>query len=399
MGTSADMGASFTGEVERVRDSGLVGRSGRLRELFDFLAERGPDAEPASQAEIAETVFRQLDAESDDATVRVYIHRLRKRLEQFYEGAGPAEARLALPAGTYALRLERAETASEAGTGGAMRRKRVPWLLAILTLTALALAFLAWRGFGDGGAEAGVNALWEPFIESDRPIMVAVGDYYIFGEIDPVRPEEGRMIRDFSINSPTDLARAQQADPARYGGTEDMGLYYLPLSSAYALRALMPVLSRNEKPVSVMPASQVSSGTFRTHNVVYVGLLSGMGLIEGVSFTGSGFAIGESYDELIDVGSGRRYVSEEARSLASPAYYRDYGYLARFREPGGALVAVVAGERDTGLRGLAPLAAGELPERMAELAESGGALEALYEITGQQGADLSDRLLVARARP
>ena len=35
--------AGFASEVERVRESGLVGRSGRLRELFDFLAERGPD--------------------------------------------------------------------------------------------------------------------------------------------------------------------------------------------------------------------------------------------------------------------------------------------------------------------------------------------------------------------
>ena len=29
------------------------------------------------------------------------------------------------------------------------------------------------------------------------PIVVVVGDYYMFGEIDPIRPEEGRLIRDF----------------------------------------------------------------------------------------------------------------------------------------------------------------------------------------------------------
>ena len=60
--------ASFADEVARVRESGLVGYSGRLRDLFDYLAARGPEGEPATQADIAETVFGQMQAEADDAT-------------------------------------------------------------------------------------------------------------------------------------------------------------------------------------------------------------------------------------------------------------------------------------------------------------------------------------------
>src|SRR3954465_568886 len=95
---------SFTDEVARVRASGVVGHSGRLRDLFDFLAERGSEGEPATQADIAETVFGQPQTEVDDATARVFIHRLRKRLEQFYKGHDEAAARLVIPAGAYALR-------------------------------------------------------------------------------------------------------------------------------------------------------------------------------------------------------------------------------------------------------------------------------------------------------
>ena len=305
--------ASFAEEVERVRESGLVGRSGRLRDLFDFLAARGPGAEPASQAEIAETVFGHTDAEADDATARVYVHRLRKRLEQFYDREDTTGGRLVLPAGTYALHLERegTEPPHEARAGP------LRWLVPVLLVLALAAAFAAGRSLPGTADETEANAIWQPFMESERPIMIAVGDYYIFGEIDPLRPEEGRLIRDFAIDSPTDLARAQEADPARYGATQDMGLNYLPFSSAYALRALMPVLAQHPRPVGVMPASQVDSGTLRDFNVIYIGLISGMGLIEEVNFMSSGFAVGESYDELIDVESGRRYVSGEARSLAS----------------------------------------------------------------------------------
>ena len=138
----------------------------------------------------------------------------------------------------------------------------------------------------------------------------------------------------------------------------------------------------------------------RNHNVIYVGLISGMGMIQDVNFTDSNFAVGETYDELVDMISGRRYTSGEALALPTAQYYQDYGYIARFRQPGGALVGIVAGERDTGLRGVAPLAmSAKLPARIERLAESGEPFEALYEITGQQGADLGEKLEEVRPRP
>jgi hypothetical protein len=389
--------ASFADEVARVRDSGLVGHSGRLRDLFDFLAKRGPDGEPATQADIAEMVFGQMQAEADDATARVYVHRLRKRLDQFYGDGEEAGTRLVIPAGAYALRFERGDATVAVLPPGRRARR---WFVPLAALLVLAAAFVAGREFGGGTGEPEVNAIWRPFVESDRPIMVVVGDYYIFGEIDPAHPEQGRLIRDFEINSPTDLARAQEAQPARYGSSEDMGLNYLPVSSANALRALAPVFAQARKPVSVIAASQLSSDAFRTHNVIYVGLFSGMGLLQNVNFADSHYAIGETFDELVDMESGRRYTSGEALSLATAHYYQDYGYVARFRQPGGALVAVLAGERATGLRGVAPVAvASVLPDRLAALAGDGKAFEAVYQITGQQGADLGEKLVDARARP
>ena len=390
---------AFAAEVARVQAGGALGDSGRLRELFDYLAARGPAAAPATQAEIADAVFGQPDTEGDDATARVYVHRLRKRLEDFYaaEGRDPAAARLILPAGTYALRL--AEAPADAGTVAAAHvRPLRRWPHALVLAAALALAALAGRMLASPDAPP-ANAFWQPFLDSDRPIVVVVGDYYMFGEIDPVEPEQSRLIRDFRVNSPTDLATMQEMEPERYGNAEDVGLTYLPLSIAYGLRHVMPILARDGRVVRVIAASELDADTAREANIVYLGLISGMGLLEGTTFRGSGFQVGGSYDELVDRAAQRTYTSEEARSLASPVFYRDYGYLARFEAPGGTLVAVVAGARDTALRGLAPLVTeGALPDRIEELAERDEGFEALFQITGQQGADLSERLLVARER-
>lgn len=404
-GTGGRAAETFAAEVARVRTSGALGETGRLRELFDYLAARGPSAAPATQAEIADSVFGQPDTAGDDATARVYVHRLRKRLEEFYaaEGDGADGARLTLPAGTYALRLASEplpELQPVASTVSPASATHWPWKTIALLVAAIALTFALARGFGSAGGAPPVNAFWQPFVESERPIVVVVGDYYMFGEIDPVRPEQSRLIRDYRIDSPTDLAAMQEAEPARYGKAEDVGLSYLPLSTAYALRHVMPVLGREGQTVRIVPASEFDADIAREANVVYVGLISGLGLLEDTTFTGSTIQVGESYDELIDTVGRRIYTSEEARSLASPVFYRDYGYLARFRSPGGTLVAVVAGARDTALRGLAPLLAQrQLPDELDTLARSEDGFEAVFQVTGQQGADLSERLVVARARP
>ncbi|MBO9601977.1 MAG: helix-turn-helix domain-containing protein [Novosphingobium sp.] len=393
---------AFAAEVARVKASGVLGGdAGRLAELFGFLAARGGSADAASQAEIAETVFGQAPSETDDATVRVYIHRLRKRLDEHYaENGADGAGRLTIPAGTYALRFAPATVDMTAGAAVVQRTRWTQYTLPVMLVLLVVAAFFAGR-FGDPDS-APVNPIWEPFLKSDRPIVVVVGDYYIYGEIDPMAPENGRLIRDFNINSKTDLARAQESNPKRYGTAEDMGLNYLPMSASYGLADIMPILSQHNKKVTVMPASQVTSDTFRTNNVVYIGLMSGMGLLEDVNFMSSDFMVGESYDQLIDLKSNRRYTSEEAFNLPTPQYYHDYGYFSEFREPGGALVAVVAGARDTGLRGLAPIVSGRgLPDKIDRLAHSSGdhGFELLYEITGQQGADLSEKLVEARKRP
>jgi hypothetical protein len=391
----------FDAEVARVRSSGVLGESGRLLELFDFLAGRGPGTSSASQAEIAETVFGHTETSVDDATVRVYVHRLRKRLDEYYADAATAVGggRLILPSGTYALRhIEDSPEAepAEAQAVNAPRNGR----LKIIAIAALALlaAFLLGRLLAPEPANP-ANAIWQPFLDSPRPKLIVLGDYYIYGEIDPVRPDEGRLIRDFRVNSPTDLERMQDLFPERYGRAEDMGLNYLPFSAAYGLTGIVPVLSQKGHAVSVLAASELQPDMLNYFDVIYVGLFSGMSLLEDVNFMGSGFEIGESYDELIDKATNKNYTSEEARSLASPAFYRDYGYVARFHAPGGALVAVVAGARDTGLRGLVPLITGaELPDDLNKVAK-GESFEGMFQITGQQGADLSDALLVARERP
>ena len=94
-------------QVCRVQASGVLGEA-RLRRLFDYLAEKSLAGQSPKEIAIAMDVFGKgsdFDV-SQDALVRVYIHKLRKALDEYYAssggGSGPA---LHIPRGEYRLKV------------------------------------------------------------------------------------------------------------------------------------------------------------------------------------------------------------------------------------------------------------------------------------------------------
>src|SRR6202789_1478533 len=86
-------------EVNRVQASGVLGEA-RLRRMFDYLADKSLAGQAPKEIAIAIDVFgKSPDFDvSQDALVRVYIHKLRKALEEFYGSAGnPGGAELHIP--------------------------------------------------------------------------------------------------------------------------------------------------------------------------------------------------------------------------------------------------------------------------------------------------------------
>jgi hypothetical protein len=406
---AADGPEGARAEAARIRQSGVLGAQGRLLELFDYLAARMDDERSPKEAEIAHAVFGKSGAEAsrDDAAVRVYIHRLRKRLEDYYlRSPALPDQRLIIPKGEYRLvaassAVSTAEPASPAEEAvappaSARRRRAGPWLLAAAaSLMLVAGAAGGWLASAAMSRDTVADTrIWRNIAGPDRPLLVVLGDYYMFGEYED-RLFLKRLIRDFSINSKDDLLREYLNQPGmsdRYG---HVALTYLPTSSGYALAELSPLL-RQAGRREVVLASELTPDRFKGADILYVGLISGMGPLKDAVFSNSRFSIGESYDDILDEVSGKTYRSEAFLAAPSDSMYRDYAYMASFTGPAGNRISVLAGARDTGLLGLAELLSRE--DGVKALAASSGNtkdFEALLEVRGQKHVNLETRVLAA----
>ncbi|WP_184720558.1 helix-turn-helix domain-containing protein [Caulobacter sp.] len=383
--------SALPAEIDRVRRSGALGRSTLLLRLFDYLAEHAGAERSPKESEVAVAVFgRRPDFDpTHDAVARVYVHKLRKRLESApaFEGAPIA---LTIPRGEYRLALaapvERAKP----------RGKRLAPALAALALLTLG-APLAWAGGSwlmSSGEPAALGP-WQALADSQRPTLIVVGDYYIFGEYREGQPD--RLVREYGVESATDLARAAARQPDRRERYFDLGLTYVPVGAAKAIAQVAPLLGP-QAPRTVT-ASQLTPAMIKENNLVYIGYLSGLGPLKEAVFSGSRFEVGQTYDELVDRKTGRRYASQAMEAIENKGMYEDYGYVGSFAGPAGGRIVIIAGTRDAALSQVAEtVTSRDGLRQLAGKAAGAPAFEALYVIDGLDQLNVDGRLLVAAPR-
>ncbi|MGC1519958.1 MAG: hypothetical protein WA803_00340 [Steroidobacteraceae bacterium] len=397
-------------ETRRVQASGVLGEA-RMRRLFDYLAARSLAGESPKEITLAIEVFGkgpEFDV-SQDALVRVYVHKLRRTLEEFYAAqGGEGITPLHIPRGEYRLILSAAKARSKPSRPWVPRTAGVAALAALgggaLALI-IAVGVLRWQASPTELERARANPIWSALLKDDRPLMVVVGDYYLIGETDPSM-EVKRLIREFSVNSKSDLDNFVQQHPEVADKYMDVGLRYLPTSTAFALRNVMPVLGAGRRHVSLSVMSDVTPAALKSADIVYIGYLSGLGILERLVFSGSRFTIGGSYDEIIDTRTKHLYISQTAsQNIGAPqnsgkeSAYRDYGFFSSFRGPGGNLIVVISGTRDEGVRQTAETFTN--PEKLTELgalADAALPFEALLEVSALDGVNLSGKVLLESKR-
>lgn len=393
-------------QAQKIARSGVLGRSRSYAKLLEFLIERSLEGHTPKELEIAVEVFgRDADFDpSQDSMVRVYAHNLRQKIHQFYSDAGRDEAQqIAIPKGEYRVTLTRIDAPEDEPEPIAPRGFSRPQLVAlgVLLLAAGVLIGFAVRSYETAppqGKYAAVAAspIWKGLFDDDLPIMVVVGDYYIFGELDD-SGNVARLVREFSINSSKDLDEYLMYQPDLASQYADLDLTYLARSTAFALRDLLRVLYTSDKPVRMASMSELNVADLKSNHIVYVGYISALDKLLDFVFAASSLSVGDTYDELLDVDSGQIYASE-AGWPADYRNYRDYGLFSTFPGPANNQFVIIAGTRDAGLMQSAQAVTDPDEVDAAEAAvplkpNEPVAFELLYEVMGFDRSNLDAKIV------
>lgn len=393
------------GLIENIEQSGVLGRSKVYVELLRYIAEATvAGALPKEMAIAIDVLGKGADFDvSSDSLVRVYIHKLRQKLDSYYANQGQGDVhQLRIPKGQYTLQVIPRQSAAKNENPvslGLKNTEGLKWLLGLVALLLLGNLIYLFTGSMTGDTNVDPrsnlidNPVWQPILDDDHPVVLVVGDYYIFAE-DRGPGKPGRLIREYDINSPRDLGRLirRQVAAGETSNYYNLNLTYSPRGSVFALQDILPILTLAGKEVSIRMSSEVTGADFKSQHVIYIGYIGAMRELENLAFAGSNFAVGNSYDQLIQLDTGEIHSSSEFRSAGESGSFNDLGFLSSSPLPDGYQLMIIAGTRDTGLMHMAQMASGGSLKVInewlsAKVKSEPISFETLYQVQGFDGTN------------
>ena len=194
---------------DRIIASGILGRSKHYTELLEYLAQCSLSGKSPKEIELAVDVLnRGVDFDvSSDSRVRVYIHQLRKKLDSFYQSyEHEAPYRIVIPKGQYTIMAQHRASKPDSGISRKSHKSNLSLnnglLVSVIILLAINLIYMAIimrDNRGEISQAAAEHPVWDSVLRDDSPILIVMGDYYIFGELN-ANGNVARMVREFSVN-------------------------------------------------------------------------------------------------------------------------------------------------------------------------------------------------------
>ncbi len=394
-------------QLDHITHSSAIGRSGNYKELLRYLVEcelanieQGSSSNTPKEFDIASSIFpkKQGYAPGEDSSVRVYVSNLRKKLKDYYSSLNTAPPFcIEIPKGGY--RVVFAAPPAKANTKEHSKpRMPLSYALAALLLISIAINGIQWftdHKQAEPALESALQShpLWARFNQNDKPVLLVMGDLYIFSEFDPLL-KRYRTIRDVSINSPQDYNDFITQHPERLKGLKENRANFVTKANVLVTRMLIPALA-TDKETTFKLQSQLTASDLRDFNIIFVGLFKALGPLNNY-LNGSNFTLNDS-----------RYLIRHKQSDAQypvkgnfQQQFTDYGLFASFQSPGGNHIMIISGFSDTSIIQIGKTLTSEhglntlrqAAQHSNTSLEAG--FEALFEVSGYDRTALSGDVLL-----
>ncbi|MGD9929663.1 MAG: hypothetical protein AB7U05_06560, partial [Mangrovibacterium sp.] len=219
------------------------------------------NGENPKEFQIADDVFGKKMNSGKEVNIRVYIHNLRKKLEEYYQTEGKEdEFKLKLPKGEYRVHFQYSQLKL-------VQKKllvQAPTLLAIsllvLAMSVLTVFYLPYRS---------TLPFWKPFLKKDFPVFLVLGDHYFFRS----QIATGKMstVRDNHINSDADYELFLKQNPEKLGEMDKSDITYINNQAPIGLFYFMNLLGGGKTESTMNYSSRVRMEDFRNHHFIFIG--------------------------------------------------------------------------------------------------------------------------------
>ncbi|MGJ8693333.1 MAG: helix-turn-helix domain-containing protein [Thalassotalea sp.] len=392
-------------QLLKIKEASSIGRSSNLIKLLAYLVSKEINNIDSSnvlypkELEIAMNVFGKTAEfnSSEDASVRVHISRLRKKLAEYYLNEGKNETHyIEIPVGEYRLEVIKnesgiephlasltephlkpniqphtAETINNIAPKNAINSllNHYPIIAIGFCLLTLALHFFM---LSDGKLKRPLSAqvtnspIWDEYIKPNHKNIIVLGD----------------NVEDFVNDNSTQ-------------GIKNDSNNGISKSLTLALKNILS-LSDNFRFTPVIFASELTINDIKQANIIYIGHFNNMGILSNY-FKASKF----------DYAADKQYLAVKNSNILYPApeniqnKYNDYGLFAKVDGPRKNKIYIIAGYTDSSLLWLSWFLTSDNKSSNNEFEHSINSypinnsdnVELLFKISSINGEDIGHKLI------
>lgn len=322
--------------------------SKRYRELLLYIVDECVAGRTPKEMTIGMHFFgKDADFHSkDDASVRVYLANLRKKLDRYYlTTTRPYTHKLRIPVGHYTI--EFVPIVDSVSIPRKSNRSRLFAFIAMAVVASFVLGYYGKNLFRDTHLHAAPpNPIWNDFVKPNRkPTLIVFGDYFFLRE----KGGTGNYFRNSKINSPDDFRQTASKDSAMAKRYEEIGFTFLRSSTPWALSHLLPIFQNSYNSFSYKFASQFAVSDFKSSNVVFIGSFKTLYQLKNpLQMFKLDYSIRPTSFQIRDDDNDSTYLFFPSR-LRAGDYEKDFGVVAKGAGPDGSVLLMLMGNSETGV--------------------------------------------------
>lgn len=323
-------------QLEKIISSHCFSRTDANQRLLKYLTEATLRDENPKEYTIGLEVFNRPAEEAGNSNIRVYIHKLRKKLESYYKEEGADDPIVfSIPSGSYTIDFSPKKIKKD--------NKKL-WLAALIVLMLInfcTVIFFMTRKTPE--QKLARHNFWKELLTNQKPVVLVTGDYFFFSKNIP--PHGSLNMRDTRINNEKQLREfiAENELLQEHYKVLD-GTTYLPRDALFSMPEIIPILKANQVNYQMLVSADFTWEIFKKHNIVYIGSMKNFKALD-LLFDKLGLAFDREKDQLVyDSGEQEKRID----SRFSVKNTTDPTVVIKVPGPDGNVIHLFASNHDIG---------------------------------------------------
>ncbi len=259
------MKSDYKPYLERILQSDTFSRSEINKQLLEYLFDATIKNKNLKEFTIANELFKK----DDSSGIRVYIHNLRKKLDEYYKKEGEAdEIILSIPKGAYKIQFRRAKPKA--------RKLKKKWYWLVLIMIKILVLYSIYMKYHEA-TPLQKSCIWNSFLYTDENVLITLGDHFFMQAF--IITKKGGIIRDYDINSSPDLEQYFKKNPEMKDSISELPYRYLTWQAPACLFKIMP-LFRDLSNTSIKMSSEVNYQDIKNRHIIFFGSYKSLGVIK-----------------------------------------------------------------------------------------------------------------------